>query len=878
MEIIVCHVNADFDCLSSMLGAKKLYPSACAVFPGSQERKVKEFLEIFTPFPVTRLKDLKDKRIDRMIIVDTKSASRLGPLEDIARSPEVKLHIYDHHPFNEDDLRGQLEVVEDVGATATIFTEIIKERKIPITPMEATVLCLGIYEETGSLRFPSTTVRDLLAVAYLLKKGANLNIVSEYIKTEFGRDELEILKELMESAHDITLYGIRIRIVKAVRRDYVGDIAPLAHRIMDMEDIDGLILLMSMEGKIIVVGRSRVPEFDVSKVLEPLGGGGHPVAASATLKEEPLEIVQERIEEIIRTVVKPQKVARDIMTSPVITIQHNKSIRDAEILMTRYGVNVLPVLKKDRYMGILSREVVEKALLHGFRESPVSDFTTTDAETTSPETPVSEVERTMIEQNQRFMPVVEKDRVIGAITRTDLLRTLYEETLRRRRITEEEPQSRASIGRNIRRLLEERFPAEVTRLLRDAGEVGDSLGYPVYLVGGSVRDILRGERNLDIDIVVEGDGIELAQRLARRYDSVRVITHRRFNTAKLIFKKDMPHPDFTVDVATARTEYYEKPASLPKVETSSIKKDLYRRDFTINTLAVKLNRKDFGLLLDYFGAQRDIKEGIIRVLHNLSFIEDPTRAFRAVRFAERFGFRISKHTENLIKSALRLNLFESISGTRIYDELVLTFNETDPVAALKRLADYGLLSVIHRALKFDRKLEETLKAVHESLTWFDLLFLDEEIDRPMIYLMGLLTPLDLKQTKEALERLATPPKKEKEIIEGKRLAHEVINRLMTDDPVVIYNTLKPLNLETILYTMAISGRKKIQKAVSRYLLELRKVKPSLRGDDLKRMGIPPGPVYSEILEVLTRELLAGRIKTREDEVKYVLSHYAGKDE
>lgn len=873
MDIIVCHVNADFDCLSSMLGAKKLYPDAKAVFPGSQERKVREFLEIFSPIDILKLKDVRDKKIERMIMVDTKNASRLGPLESIARNPDVKIHIYDHHPFNKDDIRGELEMVEDVGATATIFVEILKERKIDITPMEATVMCLGIYEETGSLRFPSTTVRDLLAVAYLLKKGANLNIVSEYIKIELGKDELDILNELMESSNDITLYGIRIRIVKAVRKDYVGDIAPLAHRIMDMEDIDGLILLMSMEGKVIVVGRSRVPEFDVSKVLEPLGGGGHPVAASATLKEEPLELIEERIIGLIKSVVRPQKVVRDIMTSPVITIQWNRSIKEAEILMTRYGVNVLPVIEKDRYYGLISREVVEKALLHGFRESAVKEFATTDAETTEPYTPVSEVERIMIEQNQRFMPVVEDSKVIGAITRTDLLRNLYEETLRRRRITEEEPQYKPSIGRNIKRLFEERFPGEIIKLLRDAGEVGDRLGYSVYLVGGSVRDILRGEKNLDIDLVVEGDGINLAQMLAKKYNSVKLITHRRFNTAKLVFKEGMPHPDFTVDIATARTEYYERPASLPKVETSSIKKDLYRRDFTINTLAVKLNQKDFGLLIDYFGGQRDIKEGIIRVLHNLSFIEDPTRAFRAVRFAERFGFRISKHTENLLKSTLRLNLFDSLSGTRIYDELVLTFSETNPVAALKRLAEYGLLGVIHKNLKFDKKLEDTLKAIHESLTWFDLLFLDEDIERPTIYLMGLLTPLDLKQTQEALVRLSTPPKKSKEILESKKVAFEIINILMTDDPVVIYKTLKPLNLETILYIMAIAGKKKIQKAVSYYLLELRKVRPALRGKDLKSMGIPPGPVYSRILDEITKQRLLGRIRTRDEEVQYVISHY-----
>ena len=194
--------------------------------------------------------------------------------------------------------------------------------------------------------------------------------------------------------------------------------------------------------------------------------------------------------------------------------------------------------------------------------------------------------------------------------------------------------------------------------------MAEGLGYGAYLVGGSVRDLLRGEENLDLDIVIEGDGIAFARVLGEKLGA-KVRTHQKFATAQIFVDS------LKLDVATARTEYYESPAALPKVETSSIKKDLYRRDFTINTLAVKLNSRDFGVLIDFFGGQRDLREKAIRVLHNLSFVEDPTRAFRAVRFAERFGFKISRHTENLIKSTLEMNLFDMLSGPRLFEELRL---------------------------------------------------------------------------------------------------------------------------------------------------------------------------------------------------------------
>jgi len=880
MDLIVCHVNADFDCLSSMLGAKKIYHEAVPVFPGSQERKVREFLQTFEPLEIRRVREIDLDRVTRLILVDTKNPHRLGSFGDLARSGRVKIHIYDHHPVKEDDLRGEVEVIEDTGATATIFTEMIREKRIPISPMDATVLCLGIYEETGSLRFPSTTERDLLAAAYLLRSGANLNIVSEYIKAELSKEELKLLNELVASSRDLLLYGIRIRIVKAARDEYFGDVAHLAHRIMDMEHVDALIMLLAMDGKVVMVGRSRVPELDVAEVLGEFGGGGHPVAASATLGDGPLEVIEERLVSKIKETIKPQRQAKDIMTAPVITIQWKTTIKKAESVMTRYGVNVLPVLKGEKYYGLLSREIVEKALFHGFGRSRAYEFATTDAEVTYPEAPVTEVESVMIEQNQRFMPVIENGRVVGAITRTDLLRDLYEETLRRSRIQEEGPaEKKPAMGKNISKLITERFPNEIVLLLRTAGEVADSLGFNVYLVGGSVRDLLMGEKNLDIDIVVEGDGIEFARRLAGRIGGVKLITHKRFNTAKIRFTEGsglrMPVADFTVDIATARTEYYEAPAMLPKVETSSIKKDLYRRDFTINAVAVKLNTREFGQLIDYFGAQRDLREKTIRVLHNLSFVEDPTRAFRAVRFAERFGFKINKHTENLIKSALRLNLFERVSGTRIYDELVLTFRETDPVRALKSLARHGLLQVIHPELKFTESLEEILEAVHESLAWFDLLFLEEEIDRSRVYIMGLLTGLGLKERKAALERLSTPRRDMSTILDEMEKARQVMKELRTRDPVKIYHTLRPLSLETLLYTMAVSGDRDIQKSISRYLLELRKVMPVLRGRDLLAMGIRPGPLYSRIFNAILEERLRGGIKSREEEVAFVREFIKG---
>ncbi len=868
MDVITSHLNADFDALASMAAAKKFYPDAILVFPGSQEKSVRDFLSAsHTRVDFKKLRDIDIQKIRRLILVDVKNPDRIGRFSGLLDKKDLIIHIYDHHPFSAKDIRGQKEVIETVGATATIFTEMLQKNRIDISPAEATLLMLGIYEETGSLLFSTTTVRDISAAAYLLKKGANLNIVSGFIRREPGPEEIDLLNELIHSARDYVIHDTRIKIAAASRDAYIGDIAFLAHKMRDMVDVDAIFLLVLMGDRIQVIARSHIPEIDVSAILQVLGGGGHPQASSAVVRDMSLQETENKLLSALKQKIQPTKTAKDIMTSPVKCIPWNSTLKTAEKIMTQFEVNVLPVLKKNTYYGLLSREVVEKALFHGFGRSKVMEFCTTDALTVSPSTSIKVVESLMIEQNQRFMPVIEDNRITGAITRTDLLRSLYESLLRKERIrTHEKLTGKPSIGRNLSSTMRSRFPPEVFNLLKLSGEVAGSLGFSAYIVGGSVRDILRGEANLDIDIVIEGDGIAFAQALGNKLN-VKVKSHKRFGTAVVI-------TDFLkFDVATARTEYYESPAALPHVEMSSIKKDLYRRDFTINTMAVKLNPDNFGQLIDFFGGQRDIKEKTIRILHNLSFIEDPTRAFRAIRFSERFGFKISKHTVNLIKTAVRINLFDKLSGTRMYDELNLLFIEAEPIRVIKRLAEFDLLKFIHPGLAITKTLEETFEAIQETFAWFKLLFFEEEINKSHLFLMALLNELTPQQRTEALQRLYVPQKASREILDGIEDSQTALAKLQKASPKDIYYTLMPLNLRSILFTMARARDKERKKAVSLYLTILRNIKPELTGKDLLSMGYAPGPLFKTILTAILEAKLERKIKTREEEIAFVRKNF-----
>jgi tRNA nucleotidyltransferase (CCA-adding enzyme) len=866
VEIITSHTNADFDALASMVAAKKLYPEAKLVFPGSQEKSMRDFFleSMFYTLDVERLKNIDINGITRIIIVDNRNSSRLGKLAEALAKPGIAVHIYDHHPSSDNDVKGEKEIIEEVGATTTIMIELLREKEIKISPLEATVLALGIYEETGSLTFVSTTERDALAVAYLISQGAQLNIVSDFISRELTTEQIAILNNLIENAKKYDINGITVVISSMAAPHFIPDLANLAHKIKEIESLDVLFLVVQMADKTHIIGRSRIPAVNVGQVLEQLGGGGHATAASAVSKDMTYLQTRERLIDLLKKHITPGPLVREIMTSPVKTVPFGSSIEAAGEAMTRFSVNVLPVLLGNSYQGLITREIVQKALFHGLGNRTVEEFMTSGGPVATPDMTMNQVERMMIEEHQRFIPVIGQGGIlVGAITRTDLLRSLHEERLAEIQDSEE-PYSRSR--RSVKGLMEERLTPEVRDTLKIVGEVADEIGFPVYLVGGIVRDLFLRVSNPDVDIVVEGDGITFAGMLVKKMGG-RMKTHQKFGTAVVVLSGGLK-----LDIATARLEYYKSPAALPTVELSSIKKDLYRRDFTINTLAVRLNRKRYGELIDFFGGLRDIKDKTIRVLHSLSFVEDPTRVLRAVRFEQRFNFHLSKHTHNLIKTAVNMKLFDRLTGERIYTELVLMFSESEPLKVLKRMRELDLLKFIHPALKGSAELERLFTHITETFSWFKLLYLDIPVEKWFVYFLGLFDRVKDMTTAEALERLAVPERVKVRVQMARIRSREVLFLFYRDSQISlsrIHDLLSPLDIEALLLMMAKSKQERAKKYISLYLTHIRNIKVTLTGNDLKQMGIPPGPKYRRILAELLDAKLDGIVRSHDEEVEFV---------
>ncbi len=861
LEVITTHLNADFDALASMVAAKKLYPQALLVFPGAQETSLRDFFirSSFYFLDFARLKQAPPEETKRLILVDTRQASRIGRYAEAAASGEVEIHIYDHHPDSQDDVHGSVEVVQLLGSTTAILTRIIREKGLPLSSQEATIMALGIFEDTGSFTFSSTTPEDFEAAAYLLQQGADLNVVSGILSREMSAEQVSLLNNLLEHTSHFHVDGIEVVLAHSTAKEYVPDFAVVAHRFMDMGHIQVLFALAQMEDRVYVVGRSRAPEVNVADILTELGGGGHSYAASAALKGIPLTQVEEKLRQLIQAKVQPQRRAREIMSFPVKWVSPEVTLEGAELLLNRYSINALPVISEGKLAGLITRQTVEKGIYHGLRNHPAKDYMTTELASVSPDASLAEIREKLVINKQRLLPVVEEEQVIGVISRTDLLHLLI--------AAEEETQWTQPLRtKNIQALMRERLPRNILEILEQVGQVAEELGYTAYTVGGFVRDLFLKHDNLDIDIVIEGDAIVFARRFASRYGA-RSREFHKFKTAVIIF------PDgFKIDVATARTEYYEAPGALPVVEYSSIKMDLYRRDFTINTLAVKLNSRDFGTLLDFFGAHRDLKEKVISVLHNLSFVEDPTRVFRAIRFEQRFKFRVSKLTANLIGNAVKNNFFDRLSGARLFGELKLILQEENPIPAIARLAEFNLLAPIHPRLRYDEGTKGMLERVQAVLSWFDLLYLEEKFQRWLVYFLGLVEPLNPEELEEMVQRFKISPKKAAAITRGKEVADQTLVRLYRlgeAGRVPIYRLLSPLGTEYLLYMLAKTRQQPSKRAISLYFTHLKHLKPELRGRDLLAMGFTPGPLIKEMLERLHEARLNEEVKTKAGEVKLI---------
>lgn len=509
MEIIATHISSDFDAFAALVAAKKIYPEAKAILPTSINQNVRKFIALHEEELLTlhEISDIDLKKVNRIIIVDTRIASRIGQAAQVLSNPGVKVIIYDHHQKTGQDIRGDFDYSQNIGSTTSILVEILKKKNIPITSLEATLLALGIYEDTGSFTYPSTTFQDMQAAAYLLEKGANIYVLNQFHNISLTEDQHYLLEVLIDNIEKIKIKEKEILLSWAKVDDYVEGLSVLTRKLSQIEDINTVICWAQMKGKVYIVGRSYDRSIDVSDILSFLGGGGHPQAASAVMEADQFGLIKDKIVGALSQQIKSPVRARDVMSYPVKYVNEDQTIAEVDKILKKYGHSGIPILDSNlKLAGIITRKDIDKAINHNLSHAPVKGFRSHSVVTASPSDTVESIQDLMIDNGIGRIPIVEKDKMVGIITRKDILRYLHGRGFDQKvKILED------SITR-----LSHHFPPRIQNILNAISAESRQLGYKAYLVGGIVRDILLDIPNLDIDIVVEGDGIELASRLQQK--------------------------------------------------------------------------------------------------------------------------------------------------------------------------------------------------------------------------------------------------------------------------------------------------------------------------------------------------------------------------
>ena len=880
MDVITTHLHADCDGFAAMVAARKLYPGAVLVFPGGAEETVRRFLAV-SDLGLTRLKDLQCAQVTRLIVVDTQEPERLGPLQTLCTNPAVILHIFDHHPeAAQDTARGvghaELKVVAPVGATTTVLIERVVQQGLAFSPLEATALALGLYDETGCFTYASTTPRDLEAAAVVMRAMADLTVVTDMLHQPLEPETIALLHDLLQHSATYHLDGCTVLLATSTGDGYHGELAGVVHRLAEIKGLDAVVAAIAMDNGIAIIGRSRRPQIDVAQLVTAFGGGGHPGAAAATVKDRTMAEVRQTLAHLLAARYHATLLARDVMTTPVQTLAQDATLAEAAQLMTTAGVTVLPVVDEQAYYcGVVTREAMQHAFARGLAHAPLQTCLQTALYAATPATPLREIARHMCARHQRAVPILTgtppMQHVVGIMTRADLLRTVHEDVLAAawlRNRGQALPNVHPLARRPMHGLLRARLSRPCYALLERMGRCADAHRVSAYVVGSWVRDLLLGLRPGDIDVVIAGEGMAFARALTQQ-EGVRLTAHARFGAAMLRF------PDgLTITVTPAQTTDDASPG-----EPGALTYTLARCDFTINALAICLNTPHFGELLDCYGGQRDLKDKALRVVHSRSFVNDPSRVFRAVRYEGQLGFQMGKETLRLLRGAVSLDLFQRLSDARLGEEIRLLLGEPAARQAVARLTELDLVRFLHPALAWSARLDRVLQAIDAALAWYRLAALRwpgndgppghtgawprTAIEPWLVRFIALVDALPDTVVPAMLQRLCLS-RRHRDTIQAARAARHVIPRLATRPPLLPAETSRLLagqRIEVLLFLLATTSSPIAKHQIVAYLDTYRWMKPRLSGHDLHAMGLTPGPRVRQVLTHLLEARLNGEVTT-----------------
>ncbi|MGC8875867.1 CBS domain-containing protein [Thermus sp.] len=808
MRVVVAHENLDFDALGSMVLAGKLFPGSLLALVGGLEGPLKEIAPLLEDrLDLVPASEIPLDRVSEVILVDNARPERIGPFKALVG--RVPFLVFDHHPRTPGDVPAVGGKVAAVGATVSLLLPLLRERGLALTPLEATLAYAGVWEDTGGFSFPSTTPLDLEAAHHLVLMGAEVPRVRDWVRPHLGEEARGVLKELLKTARVVEVEGFRLLLARAREEGYVPALAPLAHTLLDLYEADGVLLALRLGREVLLIARSKA-RLDVARWLAQVGGGGHPRAAFARVRGARSAL--RRLLSNLSLFLTPEPTLGEAMTSPVETL-FPTTVGEALRRLEERGYGAMPVVVPlegggVRVLGLARRRDLRKAERLGLGHHPVEGFLAR-ALVLPPDTPLSQAEARLREGGGRVLvgeAVGEGWRLLGIFTRTDLYR--------------KRPSPEPSLGERILEALPE-GARRVVLALKEAFPQG------VYLVGGAVRDALLSRSGPDLDLVLE-PGVrvgEVARFLAERFGGSYAL-HYAFGTGRVRLPFGL-----SVDLAESREEVYPYPGALPEVRPAPIAKDLERRDYTVNAMALSLSTLE---LLDPYGGLKDLEARLLRPLHPLSFVEDPSRIVRGARLAARLAFRFAEEALRILPPALLPEVLRTASKSRLRDELLLTLEEDTFYEALALLEEMGALRPLYGL------------SLPEKAPFARLRLPEDALERTWVEARLLLLLFFQEASLARAQALAVPKRLQEDLallLQAKR-GEEVSREALDKEPLrSVFLALFPER--------------------EAWLREKRRV---LRGRDLLEMGLAPGPKVGEVLRRVAEARARGEVRTFEEEL------------
>jgi tRNA nucleotidyltransferase (CCA-adding enzyme) len=854
VKIVLSHENADFDAVASMLAAARAFPGYIPVLSQRQNANVSGFLALYGGrLPFVPQDALKGRRITHVIVTDT---NQIPSVRGVKKAAHV--HVIDHHPVTQAlDPRIDQFDGEVIGATCTLLSERLQTQGNQPTPLEATLMLLGIYEDTGSLSYGATTPRDIRAAAWLLEQGGDLETVRRFLEPPLNPDQAALLEHFVRTAQTRQIEGFTVMVGTAETAEVMPELKNVAHKLMDVFDPAALFILVRSPEMTNLVARSRHDALDVGAVAAALGGGGHPRAAAAVIRGRGLTDLAEQVwTETARMIALSEGIVRvrDLMSMSAHTVDADAAVADILPHIRRIGHEGYPVMQEGRVAGLLVRGDADRIAAHDLGATRVRDIMQTGDITLGPEATLRELESLMVHRGIGQVPVVDwQGTLLGIVTRTDVMRHWVQ--------TREAAQ--AGSVRLTLPDIQQVLGFEPAQLIERVQKLAVEQGVTAWLVGGVIRDLLLRRPNHDLDFVVEGDAVAFGRAAAARFGGS-IMQHDAFGTAQWTLPKPAGSAQ-TVDFVSARNEYYTQPARLPTVYKGSIRLDLRRRDFTINALAMHITPASrFGVIVDHADGLDDLKAGVIRILHNVSFVDDPTRIFRAVRYASRLGFTIEPRTLDLLRAALPM--LGRVTGERIRNELDAQLAEDIPETGLHLLNQLGVLAQVHPQLAFthaDADLFQRARRTSQAppgLLW---------------HLWFARFPLE---TVHALGETLLLGKRRTESLADAAALCALLPRLgdaslSSADAAALLRRRTADALEAA--SLLAEGNALALERLTWYRRKGFRVRPALDGNDLLAAGVPAGPCVRRLLEHLRDGRLDGHIQSEDDERAEVARLVAG---